>query len=62
MNKILKQSIMWFVVILIFLIIIYTRFTNIDMSEMRILITFWKRWLCVLGLGIFMLWFGSKDD
>ena len=33
-------------------IVVWTVFTNIDMTQARLLVEFWPRWLAVLALAI----------
>jgi len=61
MNEKLKTTGWIFLLLIMGGIIAYTRFTNIDMSEMRILVTFWRRWIVVLAIGLFALWFGCQE-
>ena len=42
-------------------IILYIRFTNIDMTETRLLVEFWSMWVVVLILGVGGIAFLNSD-
>lgn len=47
---------MFYLSLVIFLICIIYSFVivlmNIDMTELRLLVTYWKEWLFIMGLGL----------
>lgn len=50
------KKIMFYLSLVIFLICIIYSFVivlmNIDMTELRLLVTYWKEWLFIMGLGL----------
>ena len=50
------KKIMFYLSLVIFLICIvcslWITLVNIDMTELRLFITYWKEWLFIMGLGL----------
>lgn len=58
----MKIALLWLCIIAIFVIGLVTRFSNPDLTETRLFIEFWPRYVVIFILGLLAVWLLRRSE